>query len=230
MDQSECFSPHNAQHPPSFSPHPPTRRRTLPRNRAPTTTHPPPLRSSSRRLWTAGRITAFPAHGVRLAALSAQARVREAPYSRLSPQAPLRTRSRRLWTAGRITALSAHGVRLPALSVQARDREAPYSRISPQAPLRTSAPKALDCWENHSSPCARSAPTSPLLTSPESRGSVLAPLPTSPLRTRSRRLWTAGRITALPAHGVRLPAPSLQARNREAPYSRLSPQAPLPTS
>jgi hypothetical protein len=184
MDQSECFSPHNAQHPPSFSPHPPTRRRTLPRNRAPTTTHPPPLRSSSRRLWTAGRITAFPAHGVRLAALSAQARVREAPYSRLSPQAP----------------------------------------------LRTSAPKALDCWENHSSPCARSAPTSPLLTSPESRGSVLAPLPTSPLRTRSRRLWTAGRITALPAHGVRLPAPSLQARNREAPYSRLSPQAPLPTS
>ncbi len=65
------------------------------------------------------------------------------------------------------------------------------------------------------------------------------PLPTSTgharLRTRafshappvpaSRRLWTAGRITALSACGARLPALSVQARAREAPYSRLSPQA-----
>ena len=69
-----------------------------------------PLRSSSRRLWTAVSNTALSAHGVRLPALSLQARDREAPYSRLSPQ-----ERRRLWTAGRITALSAHGVRLPAL-------------------------------------------------------------------------------------------------------------------
>ena len=55
----------------------------------------------------------------------------------------------------------------------------------------------------------------------------------TPLRTSSRRLWTAVRITALPAHGVRLRAPSQQAlsdqaRDREALYSPLSPQAPSP--
>ena len=59
-----------------------------------------------------------------------------------------------------------------------------------------------------------------------------------PLRPSSRRLWTAVRITALPAHGVRLRAPSQQAlsdqalsdqaRDREALYSPLSPQAPSP--
>ena len=105
------------------------------------------LRTSSRRLWTAVRITALPAHGVRLPA--------PLPTSQPSEQA-----SRRLWTAGRITALSACGARLPAPSVQARAREAPYSPLSPPA-LRTSQPQALDCWENHSSLCVRSTPTRP---------------------------------------------------------------------
>jgi hypothetical protein len=62
-------------------------------------------------------------------------------------------------------------------------REAPYSHLSPPA-LRTSQPQALDCWENHSSLCVRSTPTSPLGTSPGTRGSVLAPLPTSPLKSQ----------------------------------------------
>ncbi len=82
-----------------------------------------PSEPASRRLWTAGRITALSAHGVRLPALSSQARDREAPYSRLSPQAPSEPASRRLWTAVSITALSAHKVRLPALSEHARDPE-----------------------------------------------------------------------------------------------------------
>jgi hypothetical protein len=46
--------------------------------------------------------------------------------------------------------------------------------------LQTSQPQALDCWENHSSLCVRSTPASPLRTSPATRGSVLAPLQTSP--------------------------------------------------
>jgi hypothetical protein len=46
-----------------------------------------------------------------------------------------------------------------------------------------------------------------------------------PLRTSSRRLWTAVRITALPAHGVRLPAPL---RTRPGPADL--PVDPLPTS
>jgi hypothetical protein len=62
--------------------------------------------------------------------------------------------------------------------------------------------------------------------------------PHKPSEPASRRLWTAGSITALSACGARLPALSTQARAREAPYSRISPQAlsnlkspfPLPPS
>jgi hypothetical protein len=64
----------------------------------------------------------------------------------------------------------------------------------------------------------------------------------SQIPTASRRLWTAGRITALRAHGVRAArhptsppnqrsAPSDQARDREAPYSRHpTSNRPHPTS
>jgi hypothetical protein len=83
---------------------------------------------------------------------------------------PLRTSSRRLWTAVRITALS-------------RARSAPTS-LSPQASSSPNKqPQALDCCQHYSSlwrtECA------------------YPPLPTRPLRTSSRRLWTAVSITAL---------------------------------
>jgi hypothetical protein len=108
-----------------------------------------------------------------------------------------------------MTALSACGARPPALPT----RPSPYKpakgsgllgesqlslraehayQLSQRAPLRTSQPKALDCCEHHSSLCVRSTPTS----SPNAPLSVQA----------SQRLWTAVRITALSAHGVRLPA------------------------
>jgi hypothetical protein len=226
---------------------------------------------ASRRLWTAGSITALGAHGVRAACPPYQpgiARLR----TRATQQAIVSSEqaSRRLWTA--VSHHSSRGARsargLP--SVPARDREAPYSRHpTSNRLLRTSQPQALDCWENHSSRGARSARGQPLRTSPGSRGSVLAPPnkqssppnkpaagsgllgasqlsgrtecarpapPNKPgharLRTRatqqaivsseqaSRRLWTAGRITALGAHRVRAASPSEQARDREAPYSR----------
>ncbi|RFC50747.1 MAG: hypothetical protein DVB22_001870 [Verrucomicrobia bacterium] len=80
-------------------------------------------------------------------------------------------------------------------------------------PSPNKQPQALDCWENHSSLRARSAPTRALSTSP---------LRPCPLRSSSRRLWTAGRITALSAHGVRLLAPS---PTKPSPTSPSSEQA-----
>ena len=62
--------------------------------------------------------------------------------------------------------------------------------------------RPLDCGSLL--PLSRSQPAGP------------APLKPSPLRTSSRRLWTAGRITALPAHGVRLPALSQPAPSDSA--------------
>ena len=90
-------------------------------------------------------------------------------------------------------------------SPQAPGSAEPQLGVLRTRPFRTRAPQALDCWENHSSPCARSAPTCPPhkplgALSPSSAFSVLAPSVQA-----SRRLWPAGRITALSAHGVRLP-------------------------
>ena len=56
----------------------------------------------------------------------------------------------------------------PKLSQQARDR------LFPHTPPPNKQPQALDCCQNYSSLCARSAPAS-LRPSPGSRGSVLAP-------------------------------------------------------
>jgi hypothetical protein len=91
------------------------------------------------------------------------------------PTSPLRISSRRLWTA--VSHHSSRGARSARgqPSDQARDREAPYSRPPTRPrPLRPSPsqisnlkfqipspPQALDCWENRSSLCARSAPARP---------------------------------------------------------------------
>jgi hypothetical protein len=61
-------------------------------------------------------------------------------------------------------------------------------------------------------------PTRPLRTSPGLRGSVLALSPHAPSVPVRRRLWTAVRITALSAHGVRLPA-----RSQHAPHQPADP-------
>ena len=99
------------------------------------------------------------------------------------------------------------------------------------SPSPNQQPQALDCCQNYSSPCARSAPTSPsqqapewnrrpagyLPTSPGSRGSVLAPLPTSPLPTSAPQALDCCEASQL----------SLRA---EHAYKHPSEQAPLRTS
>ena len=100
----------------------------------------------------------------------------------------------------------------------------PLSRSQPAGPapfkltrLRTSAPQALDRCQNYSSPsrteCARPSalPTRQSSEHARDRVALYSRHPTSPLRTSSRRLWTAVRITARP-------------RTRSAPTS-LSPLA-----
>ena len=70
---------------------------------------------------------------------------------------------------------------------------------------------------------ARSAPASPLRTSPGSREAPYSRHPTSnrPLRTSKPQALDCCESSQLSlAHGVRLPAPSEPARDREAPYSR----------
>jgi hypothetical protein len=148
---------------------------------APHSPHPTsnrPLRSSSRRLWTA--VSHHSSQGARSArgppSEHAPLRPRPPPNkpgiarlrTRPTPQAlvPSEPASRRLWTAGRITALGAHGVRAARPpntppSDQARDREAPHSPhpTSPR-PLRPSQPKALDCGSLL--PLSRSQPAGPL--------------------------------------------------------------------
>jgi hypothetical protein len=121
-------------------------------------------------------------------------------------QSPLPTRfsvlaRRRLWSAVRITALPAHGVRLHALP----------TRPSPNKPhLKFQI-------SNLKSPhrAAGSGLLSELQHSPRAEHAC-QPSPNPPTSEQaSRRLWTAGSITALPACGARLQA--------------LSQQAPLPT-
>jgi len=78
----------------------------------------------------------------------------------------------------------------------------------------------------------------PLAAPPIPNNITQDPVGVRPSEQASRRLWTAGSITALSACGARLPALSVQGRAREAPYSRISPQAlsnlkspfPLPPS
>jgi hypothetical protein len=102
---------------------------------------------------------------------------------------PLRTSSRRLWTAGRITALGAHGVR------------AARSPFKPgHARLRTRP--------SHHTP-------RPLQTSPSQISNFKSQIPSA-----RRRLWTAGRITALGAHGVRAARPPNTPLPTRAPRQR----------
>ena len=86
----------------------------------------------------------------------------------------------------------AHGVRLPALPTSPlRPSPGPRGSVLAQpnkhsplrpSPPRTSPPQALDCWENHSSPCARSALTrlSPQASSEPSRDREAPHSPPSP--------------------------------------------------
>ena len=64
--------------------------------------------------------------------------------------------------------------------------------------------------------------------SPPLPGRQTLPSPNQPLRTSSRRLWTAARIAALPAHGVRLQAPSLPAHSDGTSTPPSIPSVPSP--
>jgi hypothetical protein len=134
----------------------------------------------------------------------------------------------------------------------------PLSRSQPAgpAPPKLASTQHAFLTSPHAPHPTRPSPTKPGIARLRTRATQQALAPTEPER---RRLWTAGSITALRAHGVRaarspkkpppyksfsehapkwkrrpaayLPTspPSDQARDREAPYSR-HPTRPLPTS
>jgi hypothetical protein len=95
---------------------------------------------------------------------SDQARDREAPYSRHpTSNRPLRTRAPQALDCCEPSQLSLRTKCACQPSDQARDREAPYSRHpTSNRPLHSSSRRLWTAVSNHSSPCARSAPASPL--------------------------------------------------------------------
>jgi hypothetical protein len=95
---------------------------------------------------------------------SDQARDREAPHSRHpTSNRPLRTRAPQALDCCEPSQLSLRTKCACQPSDQARDREAPYSRHpTSNRPLHSSSRRLWTAVSNHSSPCARSAPASPL--------------------------------------------------------------------
>ena len=165
-----------------------------------------PLRTSSRRLWTAG------SHHSSLCARSAPASPHHKPISNLKFQISNPHRQpQALDCCEHHSSLCVRSTPTRPPSEPARDREAPHSR-HPTSPLShfslpTPAIIHLSQRDNLYQPGASpQVPHNKISPSPE-RAEYHAPLPTSPLRTSSRRLWTAVSITALPACGARLQAP-----------------------
>ena len=97
----------------------------------------------------------------------------------------------------------------------------PKRPLPKRRPPPNQQPKALDCCQNYCSPRARSAPTRPSEPARDREAPYSRLSPRAPSVQARRRLWTAGRITALPAHGVRLPAPPNQPiSNLKSPPTR----------
>jgi hypothetical protein len=173
----------------------------------------PPLRTSSRRLWTAVRITALGAHEVRLKALPTSPRpasIHLAQRDNLyQPGAIAPGQPQQHHPAACRDALYHQTSQPKALDCGSL---LPLSRSQPAGPapfkptrLRSSAPQALDRCQNYSSPsrteCARPAalPTRQSSEHARDREALYSRHPTSPLRTSSRRLGLLSELHS-PSH------------------------------
>ncbi len=130
-----------------------------------------------------GAITALPAHGVRL----------PAPPNKTSPNKPAAGSgllselqlSLRTECACQPTEQASLRTSQPQALDCCQNYSSPCARSAPTSPtepasLRTSQPQALDCCEQSQLSLRTECACQPLRKSPGTRGSVLAPLPTSP--------------------------------------------------